>query len=417
MITIFHTGNSKLLENASMLFLLNITKLILPFISLPYLTRVLSTDSYGSVAYIKSVIGYMQVLVDFGFILSGTKDVVAALNDSKKLNVIIGNTLMARIMVSFLAFFILLIATAFIPILRENILFTILSFLPVFLSIFLFDFVFRGIEKMQVITIRYLVMKSISTALIFLAIKNDSDIIKMPVIDTISSLIAVVLVFLNLQKENIKICISSVSDVFEKLKDSFLYFLSSVAAQSFNAVNTIVAGLFLLKTDIAYWSVCLQIIGAIQFFYSPITDGIYPEMLRSRNFNIIKKCICIFQPLILIGCVAAYFLAEFGLNIVGGSKYIEAAPIFRLLILVLFFSFPAMVLGWPALGALQKVKEVTISTVCAVIFQLTGLFILLFTNRFTLVTIAVLRCMAEFVLFSCRLLFCVKFRKDFVRGG
>ena len=193
----------KLLENATMLMLLNIAKLVLPFVSLPYLTRVLTTDAYGTVAYIKSVIGYMQVIVDFGFMLSGTKDIVAYLGDREKLNRTIGDILFARILVSVFAFLVLLALVFSIPILKENKLFALLSFLPVFLSVFLFDYVFRGLEKMHVITIRFFVMKSISTILIFFVIKKDSDILKMPIIDTLSSLVAVVLVFIALKKEHI----------------------------------------------------------------------------------------------------------------------------------------------------------------------------------------------------------------------
>ena len=58
---------SSLAKNTFMVMILNISKIALPFLTLPYLTRVLSTDTYGSVAYIKAVMGYMQTLVDFGF--------------------------------------------------------------------------------------------------------------------------------------------------------------------------------------------------------------------------------------------------------------------------------------------------------------------------------------------------------------
>ncbi|MBP3367315.1 MAG: oligosaccharide flippase family protein [Treponema sp.] len=411
-LSLFH---SKFLENATMLLLLNITKLILPFVSLPYLTRVLSTDAYGTVAYVKSVIGYMQVLVDFGFILSSTKDIVASLDDKAELNKTVGNIFAARLLISTAAFLLLGVLLLVLPILRDCRLFAVLSFLPVFLSIFLFDFVFRGLEKMHVITIRYLVMKSISTVLIFFIIKKDSDIIKIPLIDSFSSLLAVFLVFANLKKEHINLRISAFSDILKKVHESFLYFLSSVAAQSFNALNTIVAGIFLAKTDIAFWSVSLQIIGAVQILYSPITDAIYPEMLRTKRISAIKKILCIFQPVVFIGCAVAWLLAEFGMKIVGGSQYVMAAPVFRLLIPVLFFSFPGMVLGWPALGAIGKVREVTISTVFSMIFQIMGLAVLVFFRRFSLVCIVVLRSIAEFVLLAIRFFYCMKFRDEFSR--
>ena len=45
----------------------------------------------------------------------------------------------------------------------------------------------------------------------------------------------------------------------------------------------------------------------------------------------------------------------------------------RCLVPVLFFSFPAMLFGWPVLGAIGKVKENTKTTISAALVQIAGL--------------------------------------------
>ena len=132
-----------------MLYGMNIAKLVFPLLTLPYLTRVLSVQSYAAVAYTKSVMSYMQILVDFGFLLSGTKDVVQACQNNQSLGKVTFEILLARIVLSIAAFCALLVMIFFIPILNTNKLFSILSFIPVFLSVFLFDYLFRGIERMH----------------------------------------------------------------------------------------------------------------------------------------------------------------------------------------------------------------------------------------------------------------------------
>ena len=101
------SGTSKtLVKNTVMLYIMNITKIVLPLVTLPYLTRVLSKDCYGVVSYVKAVMQYMQVVVDFGFILSATKDVVNCKEDKKRLSYIIGDTMVAKlilVLVSFVA--------------------------------------------------------------------------------------------------------------------------------------------------------------------------------------------------------------------------------------------------------------------------------------------------------------------------
>ena len=65
---------------------------------LPYLTRTMSTEAYGVVAYVKTVMTYMQVIVDFGFTLSATKDIVKAREDRTEMSFVIGDTLLAKLM-------------------------------------------------------------------------------------------------------------------------------------------------------------------------------------------------------------------------------------------------------------------------------------------------------------------------------
>lgn len=73
---------------------MNIAKMLFPLLTLPYLTRVLSTDCYGSVVYVKSVTTYLQLLVDFGFVLSATKSIFQAREDRARQERIMGDVLL-----------------------------------------------------------------------------------------------------------------------------------------------------------------------------------------------------------------------------------------------------------------------------------------------------------------------------------
>lgn len=157
----------KATKNIVMLYGLNFTQLVLPLVTLPYLTRVLSVSGYGVVSYVKAVMVYITLIIEFGFILSGTREVVEARGDTKKIGEIIGKITQGKLVLVFFSLLLLIVMIRFVPILGSYPLFTLLSFFPSFLSIFLFDYVFRGLEKMQVLTIRYLITKGIATILTF----------------------------------------------------------------------------------------------------------------------------------------------------------------------------------------------------------------------------------------------------------
>jgi PST family polysaccharide transporter len=100
-------------------------------------------------------------------------------------------------------------------------------------------------------------------------------------------------------------------------------------------------------------------------------------------------------------------------TLIGGPQYPDAAPVFRVLVPVLFFSFPGMLLGWPALGPIGKQKETTMTTIIASVFQVLGLIVLIVLGRFSLIHIAILRDATEALLMLLRAYMCYKFRRDF----
>lgn len=408
--------NKRTIQNTVMLYLMTIAKLIFPLLTLPYLTRILSKDCYGVVSYVKSCMVYMQLLIDFGFILSSVKDIVKCFSNSDEIGLIAGHTFVAKLILVFFAFLFTVIMCVTIPILRSNFLFAILSFIPVALSALLADFLFRGIEKMHIITIVFVVMKGISTLLTFILVKGDNTVIWIPILDILSSFVAIIITWIFIIKLKIKIRCNSIKRCFKMLKESFSYFISNMATTAFGALNTLLIGIFIPDlAQIAFWSVCMQIVNAIQSLYAPINNGIYPQMVRSKNLKIIHKVMMIFMPIVIIGSAICFIFAKFILQIVGGAGYVDAYKVFRYLVPLLVLSFPSMLYGWPTLGAIGKVKQTSATTIITAVLQILGLVGLILFNQFTLINIAILRCTTELVMMCLRVGLTYKNKKEFVR--
>lgn len=406
---------SRVLGNTAMLYVMTFAKLVLPLITLPYLTRVLSKEGYATVSYVKNCMTYVQLFTDFGFILSSVKDIAQA-EDSDELGRITGNTFLSKLILSIGSGVVLLLMCAFIDVLRENAAFVLLSYISVVITVFLADFLFRGIEKMHYVTLIFVASKSVSTALTFVFISSDKDILLIPTLDIIASVVAVMISFLVIKHLKIKVRTSGLADCLALIKSSFVYFLSSIATTAFSALNTLLVGIF-MKDDlsaVANWSVCLTIISAIQNLYSPICNGIYPYMIKEKSLGFIHKILALFMPIVALGCAFSFFFSRTALIIVGGGEYAEADSLLRAMIPILFFSFPAQIYGWPTLGAIGKAKETTSTTIIAAAVQVAGIAVLLITNKFTLVPLAILRGTTEAVLLTLRMVAVYKNKKEFI---
>lgn len=406
--------NKKTIKNTFMLYLMTIAKMIFPLLTLPYLTRVLSKNVYGTVSYVKSCMVYFQLFIDFGFLLSATKDIVLHKDDKEGLSYIFGETLLAKIFISILCVIFLIILLITLPILRNNIIYTILAFIAIFLSVFLPDFLFRGLEKMEFVTITYVVMKGVSTILTFVFVKNDNTVLFVPILDIIGTLVAVAISWIFVIKEKIRIKISNLYSVFIKIKDSFSYFASNIATTAFGAFITIVLGVFYVEEEVALWTVSLQIIQAIQNLYSPISNGIYPQMIKHKSLKFFHKIILFLTPIIIVGCIMCYFLGDIAIIIIGGEEYLDALPIFFALIPLLFTSFYSIMYGWPTLGTIGKAKEVSIITSITAVLQCLSIVGLILFNKLTFINVAITRNLTELFMMMCRIIFTYKYKNCFI---
>lgn len=409
-------NDSKLLiKNTVMMYLMSIAKLVIPLISLPYLVRVLSVDCYGSVSFVKSIISYMQILIDFGFILSATKDIVLLIKKKESPSKVIGNTLYAQLILSMLACVFMFGCCLVFDMLEGLELFSFLYLLNCILSIFLFEYIFKAYEQMGRISIRYIIMKMISLVLTIIFVKGDSDILLMPIFDIVATAIAVFMVAIELKKMNVKIDfrITEIKEGLHSLKNSLTYFFSNFATTAFSILNTLIIGLFLTEADVAYWALAIQMVGVIQCLYDPIINSVFPMMIRKKEMGTIHKIMKVYMPLIILGCSIILIAGTPAVELVFGKDYTQSAILLKCLCPLLLVSFPAMLYGWPCLGAIDKQKQATWSTISAATFQILGLIVLILIGRFTLIGVVIVRNLTEIVLMTIRMTLCYKNKKLF----
>ena len=399
-------------ENTFWLAIFQLAKMVFPFLILPILTRRLSVETYGNLTFIKTVMNFLQIFLDFGFMLSATKEIAKIKNDTNKIQQIMADTLLARLLLGGIGLLLIIILSFFFPILGNNFLFTITSYLTVFLSIFLFDFLFRGLEIIHVMTIRFIVMKTISFLLTIFFVRQDHQIILIPLFDILSSVIAIILVVFELQKRNLKLIRPKLKSSIHSLKISLIYFLSDVSATAFNAISTIIIGLVFSSTEVALFGVSIQIIGAIQALLGQLSSGIYPIMVRQKSRKFIQQ---IFQktiPLVFLLTGLIIILLPLVLQVLAGDKYAAAHPIIQILAITIFFSFINTLLGWPTLGVINQQNKVTLSTIISTVFNFVSLILLYLSSNLNLYSVAITRVITEIILFCIRLYYYKKYRQN-----
>ncbi len=104
-----------LIQNFSYLSALQVFNMLLPLITYPYLIRVLGKETYGFVVFAQAIVGYLLILVGFGFNISATKEVSIHRDNKEKLSEIVSSVLIIKSAFLILSFIILAVLLWFVP--------------------------------------------------------------------------------------------------------------------------------------------------------------------------------------------------------------------------------------------------------------------------------------------------------------
>lgn len=391
-------------------FVMQGVKYVLPLILVPYLTRILAPEGYAVYSYVLSFMAFAQIAIDFGFNLSGAKRIVACRASSTGFDDVVGAITQARLILIVICEIIFIVISLNIKILSDNLLYVQFAYIAVALKGLMPDFVFQGMEDMTPITTRYVISKGISTALTFVVVRSADDLLWIPVLDILSSVIALAWSALSMHRKfGIGMRRASLPVTWGYFKESAIYFVSNAAAILLSGFSTIVIGIIATDpADIAFWSLSITILSAIQALYSPIMDSLYPHMINGFDAGLISKFVRLAIPSVTAGTLLFVVLARPIILVAGGPGYLGSVDALRLLSPVLFFSFFGKLYGWPVLGALGYVKELTMSTFITAGFNIIAVIVMLMTGNTSIMVFCIVRDITEVLMFLLRYASCRK---------
>lgn len=408
------SSNKTFAKNTFFLYIMTGAKFVLPLIITACLTRRLGPDAYGVISYLTPVMGYFILLFDFGFNFSATKKIAQHRADPVLIEKTIAAVYTAKILLVLAGFLPLMLLLLCIDLLRQYVLLTVLYYLSTAAQIFIPDFLYRGLEKMEGVTIRYILAKLITAVLIFLAVRDDGGLILVPLAYLIGTVAAALHTNHHMVKKlGYRVALAGLREAAAELRESGIYFVSTFASTALSVTSTFVMGIVGMPTaQIAYWGVAFQVVQAVQAMYDPITTSIYPHVAGKRDHKFVLRITLCLLPLVAAGCVLLYWLAGLAVKIIAGSAYLAAVPVLQALTPMLLFSFVAQMLGFPLLGALGRERQASFTTLVAAGAQILGLVGLALSHHFTLLSLALLRNVTELIFMILRIYFVGVFLRE-----
>ena len=346
-------------SNFMSLTILQVANYILPLIVLPFLVRILGADKFGLVMFAQAMITFFNVIVDFGFNISGTREISLARDNKKKLSELFSSILLIKSGLIIVGFLLLVVIVELFTRFKIDAQIYYLSFGIVIGQALFPVWFFQGIEKMKFVTLINILAKVIFTVLIFLVIRDEEDYLLVPTFNSLGFIVAG-LIGLGISLKHVNFKKPKWDTVKRLFLESFSLFVSNFAVNLYTTCNVFILGIFTGNTVVGVYSSMEKLILAMKNIYVPLYQALFPwlaKQAKTKQNSTIKKL----SPIVLgVGSLITLTIVLFGkviLSIIYNDDLINSyAIIFKILSFIAIFAALSMLYNTLYLPAIKKFK-------------------------------------------------------------
>jgi PST family polysaccharide transporter len=335
-----------LASNFVYLSLLQGLNIILPLLTFPYLIRTVGVEYFGLLSFSFAFVTYFQIVTDFGFNATGTRDISLAASDPQKQNLIFNQIMSAKLLLVILSFVVMMAIVFSFEIFRKYWLIYFFSFGSVLGQALFPVWYFQGMQKMKYITYLNLATKLIFTIALFVFVRQKSDYYLVPVFNALGFITAGLFALFYIGRDfAIKFKMQPLDAIAEQLQKSKYVFLSELKISLFTNTNTLILGFIAGNQAVGYFSAAEKLVRAIGNLQLPFSNTIFPYLSKEmavdklRTIQQIKKITAIGTAIFSVLILFCFCFAEYIIEIIYGKAMLPSVLLFRIIILIPLLSF------------------------------------------------------------------------------
>ena len=236
------------------------TQMLFPLITFPYVCRVIEADGIGQINFFQSIISYISLFTCLGIPMYAIREIARDRSDVVQMNRTAMEILLLHSMLTLVGYAIVAILCLTVPQIQVNIpLFLILS-LTIFFTAIGCEWFYQGIEDFKYITIRGLIIKTVSVVFLFIFVKSKTDLLYYGCYTVFGVLGGNIFNFFRLRKyihrENI---IFSELHIKRHIKPVLKVFSFSVVTSIYLQLNTVLLGFLKNALAVGYFAAATKV--------------------------------------------------------------------------------------------------------------------------------------------------------------
>ena len=308
------------------------TQMLFPLITFPYVCRVIEADGVGQVNFFQSIISYISLFTCLGIPMYAIREIARDRNDVVKMNRTATEILLLHSMLTLVGYLIVAILCLTVPQIQVNILLFLILSLTIFFTAIGCEWFYQGIEDFKYITIRGLIIKTISVILLFIFVRSKADLLYYGCYMVLGVLGGNIFNFFRLRKyihrENI---IFSELHIKRHIKPVLKVFSFSIVTSIYLQLNTVLLGFLKNALAVGYFTAAtktmqmlLQMSACLGSVMMPRASHLLAENKEAEFNSMIQKSYDFTLAIAMPMTVALIFCAPSLITTLCGVKFEES---------------------------------------------------------------------------------------------
>ena len=271
----------------------NVTNIIFPIVTAPYIARVLGPDCLGLVNFANSYVGYYVLFAALGIPNYGIREVANRRNDKDALSRIFSELFSINILAAIIASTIFLLTILLIDQLRVEYIIFLISGITLFTSPFSIDWFFSGLEEFKYITLRSIIVKTISVICLFAFVHNTEDLYIYVLLGALSGCLNQFWNLLALRRKGIVVKLT-INGYRKHLKPLILLFSSTIAVSLYTTINTVMLGFMSTYDEVSFYNQANQLSRILLAVVTSMSEVMVPRLsflCKNKDWNTINDLV------------------------------------------------------------------------------------------------------------------------------
>lgn len=234
-----------------------ISLIVLPFITIPYVTRVLGSSGVGLYSFTDSILNYFVFFAMLGVSYYGSRAIAYVKDDFEERSKSFLGIFFLKLItttISSIIFFVFLLSSV-----HANKLIYFLQFINLLSAAADISWFFIGIEEIKTVVTRNVIIKIISVALIFVMVKHQSDVWIYVLILTGSNFLGQLIMWKYVPKK-VKWVKLSEKDISIHFVPILKLFILQIAAQLYMYLDKTMLGIFSTTSEVGIYDMSQKLV-------------------------------------------------------------------------------------------------------------------------------------------------------------